>query len=595
MVKEMRCPLCGYENPPSAKICRSCGTALSDEGVAAPMWLPPGTKLRQGAYSVGRVLGQGGFGITYKGSHTLLRRLIAIKEFCPFGCIRRGTSLFPSTELSVEDFKNMKQRFIFEARTLARISHPSVPKAYDVFEENNTAYFVMEYLEGESLADILKRRQRLDEEEAIRYIIQVGEVLETVHSSGIIHRDIKPENIIVCKDGRARLIDFGAAREFSRRLTQPHSIIFTYGYAAPEQLSSIGRLGPFTDIYALSATLYQLLTGECPPSAPDRQMGIPLPDVRQLNPSVSQRVAEAIRIGMELDPAKRPQTATEFIKMLIGPSISPAEMVIPQQAKPSPQQLPTSLRNLINRLPEMWQLMREKNMFTELLLVTPLERGIKRTYTSHFAKGKRYLIMGACDEEVLLGLTISLYSPDEKLFARSKPNTSKPILQVKTKKEGNYRLEFEHGEMRGDKGFFSAIVGRRAENRKEMEIRNLGEGVFEKLFTLIENNIAQGYEIYHAEIDILNANSTRTLSVDLEEGYEYLIMAWGDELNIADLDMVVNLSDGREIIDKGLDNNPKAKFHINERGNALIKAIPAKFHTGKEDGYYVLYIGRKNC
>jgi serine/threonine protein kinase len=223
-------------------------------------------------------LGQGGFGITYKATDTRLSRPVAIKEFFLSGqCVRQGKNVVPVPTVKPQDYQDFRREFIEEARILAKVEHQNKVKIYDVFEENNTAYMVMEFIEGKNLLDLLNERGGvMDEKEAIGYITQVAEALEAVHQAGYLHRDIKPENIMVTRNGRAVLVDFGIARQFIAQKTQTMKPFLTPGYAPLEQYSPRARFGPPLDIYALGATLYHLLTGQVPPPAPDRHQGVDL-------------------------------------------------------------------------------------------------------------------------------------------------------------------------------------------------------------------------------------------------------------------------------------------------------------------------------
>jgi uncharacterized protein with WD repeat len=216
----------------------------------------------------------------------------------------------------------MKQRFLDEARLLASLNHPGIVKVYDFFEENNTAYMVMEYLRGKSLAKLVEERGgALSEKEAVGYILKVCEALDVVHKAGYLHRDIKPENIIVCGDGRVVLVDFGAARSFMAGKTGKMTVILTPGFAPYEQYATMARFGPTLDIYALGATLYYLLTGEVPISAPDRAIGVELKGVREINGRVSRQVEEAVRKAMAMRVEERPQSVGEFVRLLTSPSV----------------------------------------------------------------------------------------------------------------------------------------------------------------------------------------------------------------------------------------------------------------------------------
>jgi parallel beta-helix repeat protein len=204
---------------------------------------------------------------------------------------------------------------------LASLNHPGIVKVYDFFEENNTAYMVMEYLRGKSLAKLVEERGgALNEQEAVGYILKVCEALDVVHKAGYLHRDIKPENIIVCGDGRVVLVDFGAARSFMAGRTGRMTVILTPGFAPYEQYATKARFGPTLDIYALGATLYYLLTGEVPISAPDRAIGVELRGVREINGRVSRQVEEAVMKAMAMKVEERPQSVGEFVRLLTAPS-----------------------------------------------------------------------------------------------------------------------------------------------------------------------------------------------------------------------------------------------------------------------------------
>jgi serine/threonine protein kinase len=337
----MPCPICQHPNPAGATVCQSCGSPLgASASVATPsLALPKGTTLLNGRFVIERDLGQGGFGITYKATDTLLSRPVAIKEFFLDGeCVRQGKNVVP---MKPQDYQDLRRKFIEEARVLAKIKHPNKVEVYDVFEENNTAYMVMEFIEGKNLQDLLiERGGVMDEKEAIDYITQVAGALEAVHQAGYLHRDIKPANIIVTRDGRAVLVDFGAARQFIAQRTKTMDAVLTPGYAPLEQYSSRARFGPPLDIYALGATLYHLLTGQVPPSAPDRAQGVHLKPPHQLNPKVSRQVSEAIMKAMEIKVEQRPQSVREFINLLTGTSVgAPA---VPKAQTPVAPQAPTS-------------------------------------------------------------------------------------------------------------------------------------------------------------------------------------------------------------------------------------------------------------
>lgn len=281
--------------------------------------LPQGTKLQSGALIIGKVLGQGGFGITYHSGDVNLRRYIAVKEFFPPNCYRNGLKVMA---VDAQGFEKAKAVFIEEARALARFNHRAIARILSIFEENDTAYMVMEFLKGKTLQQTVEERGVLTEGEALSYIEQISEALEVVHGAKIIHRDLKPENIILCENNRVVLVDFGlhkqieTARSYkTRQLTAPIRL-GTQGYSPPEQYLQNAQLGTFTDIYALGATLYFLVTGQAPVSAPERAMGELLLPPQRLNPSLSPALNAAVMQAMEIKSDQRPQTSREFLDLM---------------------------------------------------------------------------------------------------------------------------------------------------------------------------------------------------------------------------------------------------------------------------------------
>jgi serine/threonine-protein kinase len=281
--------------------------------------LSHGTELLSGVYQIKKVLGQGGFGITYQGIDTRLNRPVALKEFFPEGCWRQGTTVVSAGRWTVDTYSNAKQRFLQEGRTLGQFNHPGIVKVFYYFEENNTAYMVMEYLQGHTLAELLVQRGgKMSESEALQYIGKVGKALEVLHQAQFLHRDLKPDNIMLTNDGKVILIDFGAAKDFTTRNTQRFTAMFTPGYAPLEQYGQALKMGSYTDIYALGATLYHLLTGVVPLSAVERAAGMELKSVKQLNPEIKPHISQAIMTAMAMEVSKRVRSVGEFLQLLRG-------------------------------------------------------------------------------------------------------------------------------------------------------------------------------------------------------------------------------------------------------------------------------------
>jgi len=311
----MSCVVCNSENPNSAVSCSCCGSPLRPETALTPA-LPVGTRLQGGLYSIGKVLGQGGFGITYLGSDSELKRAVAIKEFFPQvqGCSRDGTTVQPGGMITPVRYRQEKNKFLTEGQRLAQFQHPSIVKVFSLFEENNTAYMVMEFLSGKTLLKIVEDNGPLEERDAVAHIVQIAEALDVIHGLKLLHRDIKPENIIVTEEGRAALVDFGTAREFAAGKTRRMTTTLTPGYAPLEQYGQRARFGVFTDIYALGATLYHLLTGDMPIQATDRATGVELPALKAINPKVSRNVSDAVMWALEMRVEKRPQSVRDFLR-----------------------------------------------------------------------------------------------------------------------------------------------------------------------------------------------------------------------------------------------------------------------------------------
>ena len=282
------------------------------------MQLKAGTTLQNGKYKIIRVLGQGGFGITYLAENTLLEKNVAIKEFFPKDfCGRDNTShLTIGTENNADTVAKLKARFLKEAKNIARLDHPGIVKIHDVFEEKNTAYYVMDYIEGENLNDMVKRNGSLPEQKAIEYIIKVGEALEYIHSQQMTHFDVKPANIVVrCNDDQPILIDFGLSKQYDNNGDATSTLMqgVSYGYSPIELYNpgSISSFSPQTDIYSLGATFYYLLTASVPPSASDLlEVGLTIPS------TISNANASAIRNAMTLSKGERQKSINAFIEEL---------------------------------------------------------------------------------------------------------------------------------------------------------------------------------------------------------------------------------------------------------------------------------------
>ncbi|GAB4185056.1 MAG: hypothetical protein Fur006_23050 [Coleofasciculaceae cyanobacterium] len=275
-----------------------------------------GQKLQRGKYTVEKVLGQGGFGITY---------LVKDKQGNPF-VIKTLNSYLQR----YYDFPKVEQDFLNEALNLAKYRHPHIVRVDEVIQEGDRWCMVMEYIEGEDLAHRVWNQGILSESEALLYMQQIGDALTLIHNNGLLHRDIKPLNIMLRKNrSEAVLIDFGIAREFTPNLTKTHTQSLSEGFAPIEQYDWRAKRGAYTDVYALAATLYSLVTGEVPIPSAVRAFGTALEPPQKLNPKISDRVNRAILNGMAMKPEERPQSVAQWLAMLdtsrVIPGLSPAD------------------------------------------------------------------------------------------------------------------------------------------------------------------------------------------------------------------------------------------------------------------------------
>ena len=280
--------------------------------------LPKNTLLQRGKYKIEKALGQGGFGITYLATQELLDRKVCIKEFFfkdSYGRTSTGKVTL-GTVGNMDLVDRFLDKFIKEARTISKLEHPNIIKILDIFMENGTAYYVMDFIEGESLEEIVKRRGALPEHEAVSYIKQVANALAYLHQHKINHLDVKPANIMVRKeDNKAILIDFGVSKQYDDQGEQTSTtpVGISYGYAPLEQYQPGGvcEFSPLTDVYSLGATLHRLVTGNVPP-APYKILdgGI------EISTNISPSIITAIRQSMEQNRNKRPKNIQEFISLL---------------------------------------------------------------------------------------------------------------------------------------------------------------------------------------------------------------------------------------------------------------------------------------
>ena len=284
-------------------------------------YLQPNTLLQGGKYRISRFLSCGGFGNTYEGIHILMDTQIAIKEFFPKMFCNRDentSNVTVATQGNRELVNKLRKKFNEEAKAVFKMKHDNIVRVLDIFEENGTSYYVMEYIDGKSLNDITKERGALPEAEAVGYIRQIADALRYVHSLNRLHLDIKPGNIMIDKNGKAILIDFGASKHYDDESGENTSTLMgvnTKGYAPIEQSTqSFSSFSPATDIYALGATLYKLLTGIVPPDAQlllaEEETLQPLPN------NISSSTRNAVMSAMALRRKDRLQSVDVFVNIL---------------------------------------------------------------------------------------------------------------------------------------------------------------------------------------------------------------------------------------------------------------------------------------
>lgn len=308
------CPYCGY---------------VQNEDKRQVYQLPAGLLLH-GQYILGRVLGSGGFGNTYKAWDVKLERFVAVKEYYPGRIVERnGKDVIVHDKKQSGIFERGKKRFLDEARNTAKfLKEPNIVDVYDFFEENNTAYFVMEFLDGITLREYFTKSElgRLDYKTAVRIIAKIATALEAVHKKKMIHRDIAPDNIMICNIGGKeviKLFDFGAAR-FSENEKEDIEIILKPGYAPPEQYHKVvNEQGTWTDVYALGATMYHIITGVKPEESTNREKADTVPYPHHIEPSIPVDISNAIMLAMAVDSNVRIKNVTDFKKAVEGKKVFP--------------------------------------------------------------------------------------------------------------------------------------------------------------------------------------------------------------------------------------------------------------------------------
>ncbi len=328
--KTLLCPHCGYEN----------GITQNDARLLAP------GSILSGKYIVGKPLGVGGFGVTYLGYDAVQDKIVAIKEYFPQGfAIRSSDSVTVSvSEENLESHNSGKEKFYEEAKLVSRFNgNPNIVGVYEFFYENNTAYFIMEHLDGMDLKHYIKHKGgKISSEETLTILNDVSSALMVIHSANVLHRDIAPDNIFLCKNGNIKLIDFGAARQYSGEQSKNLSVILKQGFAPLEQYQKRGKQGPWTDIYALGATAYYALTGELLDDPMSRLEEDTLADSE--TPGIDDNLYTIIKKCVKLTIQERYPNTFELKNDLNSLTLTPAPISVaqymPQVTVPEPE--PTS-------------------------------------------------------------------------------------------------------------------------------------------------------------------------------------------------------------------------------------------------------------
>lgn len=313
-----KCMGCMNDYDDEFEVCPHCGYIFGSDSNES-YHLQPSTILNN-RYIVGKVLGFGGFGVTYLGWDVKLEQKVAIKEYFPNEfCTRvhgeENLSIYSGSKR--EQFESGMNKFLSESKCLSKlIDVEGIVKIQDCFEKNNTAYIVMEYLEGQTLKELLEEKKKLDVEEAISVIKPILQALDIVHKEGIIHRDIAPDNIFITKEGQIKVIDFGASRFATTKHSKSLSVILKPGYSPEEQYRSGGEQGPWTDVYAVAATFYKMITGVTPEDSMERIAQDKLKEPSKLGVKLANSTENSIMNALNVKIEGRTKSAADFLKDL---------------------------------------------------------------------------------------------------------------------------------------------------------------------------------------------------------------------------------------------------------------------------------------
>lgn len=357
----------------SGAVCKNCGYDPSDSA-PDPSMLAPGSVLLN-RYVIGRVIGKGGFGITYLAYDALVGRKIAVKEYFPYGVAQRTAT---SAEVSVtsadsaEAFKLGAEKFYNEARLVSKFNgNPNIVGVYDCFYENGTVYIAMEYLRGQTLKEYIRDNGILKAPQALFIAKNISSALVVAHSASVLHRDISPDNIIICDNGDIKLIDFGAARQVVAEHSQSFSVILKPGFAPPEQYRKKGNQGPWTDVYSVGTTLYFTLTGDIPEDPSARFDDDDTFKENQFN--IDPALWEIITKATKLNSDERYADAYELKKVLDLVSIQPEPLITPEEQSDRGEDAPLGFTGNVANMGVSIKPTRQKQSFLRRHLRTIIE------------------------------------------------------------------------------------------------------------------------------------------------------------------------------------------------------------------------------
>jgi len=416
------CPACLSENPTTANSCSGCGYTLKtipqkDVHHLANQTILINTQFNR-RYQIESTLGEGGFGITYKGIYLSQLKNVAIKECWPDKAARLGESIIWPSSISPANKNEQLKKFIEEGHHIHLCSHPNIVKVYDWFLANNTAYIVMEFIEGQTLYDLVKEKGALNNQEAKKYFLEIAESLTVIHKQNILHRDIKPDNIMLDKFKKAILIDFGNAREFIANKTLQMTQNVSHGYAPLEQYSKQGRRGPSLDVYSLCATFYYVLTAKEPPSVTDRVDQDTLIPPRQILSSIDPLLEQILLTGLKLKVEDRFATADDLLQALQGdwtsPTVKKARKLVKEGKLFEASQV---YQNCLN----------EPNALTELAIIQSwqndpnVEQTAQKAIQVNPSDGKSYGVLGTfyCHKKNWIKAVENLEKADRLLINQS--------------------------------------------------------------------------------------------------------------------------------------------------------------------------------